>query len=380
MGSFKILLLKTKKSLAIFLCLFICVLIKVFYFPVYEAETVIMVDVKKSPTSIETEKVDLRENIGFIRIHMELLKSEPVLRSVAEDLKLYEDSPSWRNIQSKGTNVDPAVSREKATRQIVDSLRKKNISISSPLFTNLIEIKVKYKDRQKSALIANKLVTNYIKWNLDFLHQEVHNVITYVDKEVEIAKERLSKSEEALEKFKEENKIISLPEEIKARFQIVPEEIKNHFKITQEMEIKLLELEMELSRLRELYAEESPQVIYMKKRISQLKDEFDKEVLISREAEDFVAQLKDIPKKEVILERLTRDVKINETLYTFLVQEQEKARLLEVKETTENIKIVSAATIPLRAKGTLINLLVGGIISLIFAIGLPILFEYKKKP
>lgn len=439
--------------LVIFFNLLVFVLVKVFYFPVYEAVTVIMVDVKKSPTSIETERVDLRENIGYIRVHTELLKSEPVLRSTVDELKLYEDRYYRKNIKNKGQTITD-ISQEKSTRRIIDLLRKNYISINSPLFTNLIEIKVQYKNAEKAAQIVNVLIKNYIDWSINFLHREVDRILDYLDNEVKNSSERLSKSEDALWKFKEENKILSLPEEIKTyiqrqakfeseyistgvqekelsmRIEVIRQELAAGNKagiselstishpFIQAIEAQLLSLEIELSRLMELYTEDSPQVIYMQKRISVLKDKlkstvekiFASEISIStvnpvyqnlindliqsetmlialgakKEAifkilKDYADKLKDIPKKEVELARLMRDVKINEDLHTFLVQEQENARLLKVKQTTENIKIVSPALVPIKPKGRLANLLFGSIISLIFAISFPIFFAYRKK-
>lgn len=365
------------EAIAIFCVLFLAVLIKVFYFPVYEAESIIVVDIKKSPTSVETERTAITESLGYIRAHMELLKSEPVLRNIVDELRLYEDAWIWKEAIKKGERNLDAI-KEKASRQMVELLRKRYIVLNSPVFTDLIEIKVKNRVALKAADIANTLMRDYISWSISFTHQEVDRVIEYLDKEVQLAKERLTKSEEALEKFREKNEVISLPDEIKAYLQAIPEEIKSHFKVVQAMEIKLLELEVELSRLRELYTDNSPQVIYMKKRIAELTEDLQKRQIETRSTEEYIAPLRDVPQKEFELARLTRDVKINETLYTFLVQEQEKARLLRVKETTQDIKIVSPALVPIKPKGRMITFVIGTMISLIFAISLPAFFEYRK--
>lgn len=366
------------EAIAIFCVLFLAVLIKVFYFPVYEAESVIVVDIKKSPTSVERERTAITESLGFIRAHMELLKSEPVLRNVVDELRLYEDAWIWKEAIKKGERNLDAI-KEKASRQMVELLRKRYIVLNSPVFTDLIEIKVKNRVALKAADIANTLMRHYISWSISFTHHEVDRVIEYLDKEVQLTKERLTKSEEALEKFREKNEVISLPDEIKAYLQAIPEEIKSHFKVVQAIEIKLLELEVELSRLRELYTDNSPQVIYMEKRIAELNEDLQKRQTGTKSMEEYIAPLRDVPQKEFELVRLTRDTKINETLYTFLVQEQEKARLLRVKETTQDIKIISPALVPIKPKGRMITFVIGTMISLIFAIGLPAFFEYRKR-
>jgi len=373
-------LLKRKKEIiVIFFSLFMFVLVKVFFFPIYESSTTIMIDIKKGPTSLEAQPMDLRENIGYIRIHSELLKNNSPLREVVEELKLYEDIQEMPFLRKGAISNISNEAKERLIRMTIEALRKKYITIDSPPFTNLIEIKVKYKRPKLAAEIANTLVAKYLQWNVNFIHREVNNIIEYLDKEVSVARERLRNSEIVLQQFREENNVISLPDEIKAYFEVVPEELKFHYQVIKEKEIKLLELEVELSRLEELYTEESPQVIYMKKRISELKGDLDEEIRKTKFTEDYISKLKDIPAKDIMFGRLLREVKINETLYTFLLQEQEKARLIKAKQTTENVMVISPALVPLKPKGRLTNLLLGALTCLIFAVGLPLFFETRRR-
>ena len=373
-------LLKRKKEIiVIFFSLFMFVLVKVFFFPIYESSTTIMIDIKKGPTSLEAQPMDLRENIGYIRIHSELLKNNSPLREVVEELKLYEDIQEMPFLRKGAISNISNEAKERLIRMTIEALRKKYITIDSPPFTNLIEIKVKYKRPKLAAEIANTLVAKYLQWNVNFIHREVNNIIEYLDKEVSVARERLRNSEIVLQQFREENNVISLPDEIKAYFEVVPEELKFHYQVIKEKEIKLLELEVELSRLEELYTEESPQVIYMKKRIYELKGDLDEEIRKTKFTEDYISKLKDIPAKDIMFGRLLREVKINETLYTFLLQEQEKARLIKAKQTTENVMVISPALVPLKPKGRLTNLLLGALTCLIFAVGLPLFFETRRR-
>jgi len=361
-----------------FFILFLASTIKAVFFPLYEADTtIIMVDVKEAPTSIETANLDMTQMLGLVRLHFNLLQSEPVLRSVVEKLRLYEDAPYWERIKNKSVNFSDA-DKEKCTRQIIEFLRKKYISLSSPPFTNLIEIKVKYKSAKKAAEIANVLVENYIDWSINFLHREVNDVLEYLDRQVNFSKIRLLKSEDDLKEFRKENRVISLPEEIKAYLQIVPEEIKERYQVIQATQIKLLELEVELSRLRELYTDDSPQVIHMRMRIEQLKEELERESKKPKSTEDYSSRLQDMPEKEIRLASLLREVNINETLYKFLLQEQEKSRLLKVKQTTENIRVVSPALVPLKPKGMVTNILLGGFLALLFSVALAFTIEFRS--
>ena len=369
---------KKIEIIIIFFVLFIFVIIKVFFFPIYESTATVMIDKKKGPTSLEAERMDLRENIGYIRIHSELLRSEPVLRDVVMELELYRDMPLWKKETASNKPIVDTT-KEKAIRLAIDALRKKYITIDSPPFTNLIEIKVKYKKPDSAAEIANTLVEKYLQWNINFIHHEVNNIIGYLEREVSVARERLRDSEITLQNFREENKIISLPDEIRAYFEIIPEEIKFHYQVIKDKEIKLLDLEVELSRLEELYTEESPQIKYMGKRITELKKDLDEEIAKTKFTEDYISKLKDVPTKEIKLAWLVREVKINEAFYTFLLGEQEKARLIKAKQTNEDVIVVSPALVPLKPKGRLVSLLLGLVISLTFAVALPLFPEIRKK-
>ena len=378
MNSLDIILKRKTQIIVVFAVLFSAATVRVFLFPLYETDTTIMVDLKEHPTSVDSANIDMAEMVGLVRKHMNLLLSAPVVRSVVEELKLYKN-PSTKSDIEKVNDKAADLAREKKIRKVTELVQKKYISLNSPPFTNLIEIKVKYKNAEKAAQIANTLVKNYASWSINFTHSEVDNVLVYLNKEVDSARDRLLKSEEEVKKFREENKVIDLSEEIKAQLQIVPEEIKSHYKIIQQMEIKLFEMEVELSRLRELYTDNSQQVEYMKKRISYFNEKLNEENKKSKYTEDYLDKMRGMPEKEIALARLMRNVKINETLYLFLIQEQEKSRLLKVKETTENIMVVYPALVPLKPKGLITNLLMSMIAAFLFSLTLAFYLESNKK-
>lgn len=402
---------------ALLFCLFAAM---VLLNPKYEAETVIMVDLKQGPTSADASRIDATQLVGLVRTNIDLLQSTPVLKSVVTDLRLEKE------LLPKAQAMD----KERAVMAAVDMLRKQCLSIGSPPFTNIIAIRIKYKTAQLAQDIANKLVENYIKWSVDFLHKEARSVSKYLDKEVSIAKERLERAEEALKAFRAQNSVVDLPEEIRTYFQMVPEDFRSYYQlghdaqmrllemeeslereklkgqylVIQDAEAKILELEVELGRLSELYTDSSSPVKRVKESIAQLNQKIerlrnsaDEEILASKKAiaqrqdslftqrssyslnEKYLEKLKDVPEKERALAALMREVKINEELYRFLLQEQERARLLEMKETTENIKIVSLASLPLKPKGRLTGLFISAIMSLFLALSSVFIWELRKE-
>lgn len=340
--------------------------IKVLFFPFYEASTMIMVDYpKKDPTSIESERLPLGEYAAYIGIHKSLIKSRPVIEKVVEDLQLVKSNLKGRE-------------RKECLEEIIKKFQKKYVSVESDLLSPLVTITVQYNKPKMAADIANSIVKAYKDWNVDFQHNEVDKLIDYLDKELKLSKEHLQNSEKNLRKFREENKIIALPEEIRTYFQIIAEELKTQSQIIQAIKIKLLELDIELSRIKELYSDESPQVVYMKERIAQVKDKLNEETQKYELNKTYINKLKNVPKKEMILARLIRDVKINEAHYTFLLEELEKARLLKAKQTTENVKVISLAEVPLRPKEGMFHVALNTLIGVIVALGTVIALEAKQ--
>ena len=358
MGTVEDVLYNRNRMLQLFLVFIAIVVIKVFLFPVYETEAVIMIDIKSRVTSVDEEKMDLRDNLGYIRIHEELLKSKPMLRRVVEELRLYEDCGLLPFVKP-GKFSGSALQKEKLIRQVIENLQRNVITTSSPPFTNLIVINARYKSAEKAAAIVNCLVRVYMEWSVNFNHNEVENVIGYLDREVGSAQQRLRQSEEDLREFRNANNMVDSSEDVKLMYQFM--------KTTAEKE---LDMEVAMMREKMLYTDESPQVKNLKKNIVALQQRLEG-IPVDR-------RFRNIPEKEMVLVRLRRVVVINEKAYRFLIQEEEKSRLIKAKQTTENIKVVSSADLPLKPKGRVTGLLIGFIIGFMLVFGVPLLWRHRK--
>lgn len=186
----KNILIKRKLHLIIiFTFLFSGLAVKVHFSPIYEAETLIMLDIKQSPSSVANFRLNINEMTSLIRTNMTLLKNTTVILAVIKDLGLCEDDSGSKH------------EIEKKIREKVNLLRK-CITVSSPPFTNLINITIKYNDPKKVSQIANALVKNYKDWRCKLLTIEANRLSHLLDMEIDSVKDKLLLYEDALIKHK----------------------------------------------------------------------------------------------------------------------------------------------------------------------------------
>lgn len=430
--------LKRRKSLILLFSLLILALsaVKAFLFPLYESSTLILIDYpKEEPTSVEPERLPLREYVFYVGIHASLITSRPVIEKVIRDLGLVESS---------------ANKPEEQLERTIKKFQSKYISVTTKPLSSLVTVTVEYPDPKTAAEIANKIVEIYMDWNVNLLRQEANKVATFVEKELKAAKIRLDSSEEKLKKYKIENKIASLPEErtilltkladfkeeyywakvreeeIVASMEEINRQISAQEKETlssvtikrnpaiNNLETRAIALEVELGNLLELYTEDSPQVIYKRKLIEQINQkiaeevekikgaelanvnpiyqklvenalELEKELVLAKIRinslssliDEYEGKLKEISEKELELERLVRQVDIDKKTYFSLVEEREKNKLLKEKESIEYIKVISPATIPLKPKEGPTHVVLNTLVGLVVAMVASVVLEAK---
>lgn len=354
-----------KSAIAIFICLSLCVAAKVAFFPEYAAEAVVKVGSKQSPTSARLRTEDVQGEVALIRKHSFLMLQEPVLRIVAEELKLDEDQtrnsfsallrPFHRDSDKDLSAKDRKESR---MRDVIAALQKKIIKLESPPFTDFIVIKVRYGIREKTADIANRLVPAYTRWNVMLSHLEIGSLLEYLNQEIQSAREALEASERELVRYEENYGITQWEEQMTSNI-----EQRSRFKK------QLVDLEINLNRQRELYSDNSPQVLAGIERVEIVKGAIQTlnsgslyPVLDSSGGQADAGTNSDslsMPERTRRLAQLKREIALGEQVYTYLIRQREKARQVLAKDTTENIVPISRALPPLKPRGRAKTLVLG---------------------
>ncbi|MCL1467417.1 GumC family protein [Argonema galeatum] len=179
--------------------------------PVYEAEAKLLFK-KTSPTSSITglgkeigEFVPVGDQSNPLNTELEVIRSVPIVQKTISKLKLTDQ---------KG-----------GTLKVKDFL--KNFSVSNIRTTDLLTVSYKDKDSTKPATIVNTLIEIYIENNQIINRAETVYAREFIEKQLPNAEASLRQAEVTVRRFKEQNKVVSLPEEAKSAVEVIGELEKN---------------------------------------------------------------------------------------------------------------------------------------------------------
>jgi tyrosine-protein kinase Etk/Wzc len=238
----------------------------------------------------------------------------------------------------------------------------------------LISLSFEDKDRVKAASVANCFVEELDRVNRETNTSQAKNARVFIEERLVQTKKDLTEAEENLKKFQEENKAISLDEQMKASIEGAAD-----------LKAQMVAAEIELNVLRKTMSPSHPQILGLKSRINELKRQLDIWTLGDQKEETSGKKGLDVPFVEVPalsmeLARLVREVKIQSAVFELLTNQYEQYKIQETRD-TPTIQVLDKAFPPERRSKPRRAFLVGiaGIVSLatsvIFVFGL----EYFKK-
>jgi tyrosine-protein kinase Etk/Wzc len=238
----------------------------------------------------------------------------------------------------------------------------------------LISLSFEDKDRVKAASVANCFVEELDRVNRETNTSQAKNARVFIEERLVQTKKDLTEAEENLKKFQEENKAISLDEQMKASIEGAAD-----------LKAQMVAAEIELNVLRKTMSPSHPQILGLKSRINELKRQLDIWTLGDQKEETNGKKGLDVPFVEVPalsmeLARLVREVKIQSAVFELLTNQYEQYKIQETRD-TPTIQVLDKAFPPERKSKPRRAFLVGiaGIVSLatsvIFVFGL----EYFKK-
>ncbi len=423
--------------------------------PIYEASAgvVLAYEQVKSPVTGETIVYEnyMSQALNF-NTHFNLITSRPVFEKVIEKLNLTHTSHNifievspWKQILFRfKENIrlllgikETVLSPLERENRIINMLRKKVRTLRTPN-TFLVKLIVEDHNPEMAAAIANYLAESYIEFNLEYRTQSSKNTLSWMTDQLLKMRKQLEISEQEFLKYKGDAKLFSLEgkQEIitaklsdfnakllqvrNERLQIdaklsemkriflkqgnitkVQSWIKND--MVQNLYTQLVDAEVELSRLMQVYKSKHPKLIQTKATISKIRkklhDEIRKEIenmkghrsvlianekVLDRTLDSFENDALNTNKSELQYRILQRNVETNRKLYDILlskVKESDMVDNINASDSTSNIRIAETANTP----GTPIkpdvrrNLLSGVIMGLLAGLALTFLLEYKDR-
>ncbi len=201
-------------------------------------------------------------------------------------------------------------------------LKKKAVFKKSD--AGIISITVRDRNPQRAAGIANAFVEELDRVNRSTIMSSGKTTRIFLGKRLADAKEKLDDSEQALKRFQEANNAVKIDAQSEAIIKTISDVKRN-----------LLAKEVELKTLKSFAATSNPQLGILKTEVNELRTELARLESGgggSGQANSVFIPTSKFPGIQQQYEELSRDYKIRETLYEFLMTQYEKARITEVKD------------------------------------------------
>jgi uncharacterized protein involved in exopolysaccharide biosynthesis len=298
------------------------------------------------------------------QIHIEILKSRTAAKHVVSkhNLKEYYNAKTiYDACKDLQGNLDTELSKEN-----IITLSVKVSTGFLPLF---------FADLDSTKNFAAKLSNSYVealdKINTEKISYKARRTREYIEEQLEITELLLRTAEEKLMEFKQENKTISLPEQLKSAIES-----------SAEIKAELIQTEIEIGLLEPNLRDDSPTLVALRKKLSELKQEYDK---FEIGTEDYLIAFEDVPEISREFADLLREVKIQNEIYLLLQQQYYKEKIQENKD-LPTIEVLDEAIPPLKASGPrkIFSTVLSGIftfllVSLYYILKDRKLFPFKKE-
>jgi len=238
----------------------------------------------------------------------------------------------------------------------------------------IVSLSFEDKNRVKAAGVANRFVEELDRVNRETNTSQAKNARIFIEERLVQTKKDLTKAEEDLRKFQEENKAVSLDAQMKASIEGAAD-----------LKAQLVAAEIELNLLSKTMSPSHSQIQGLKSKINELKRQLDIWELGNPKEESEERKILDVPFSQVPtlsleLARLVREVKIQSGIFELLTNQYEQYKIQETRD-TPTIQVLDKAFPPERRSKPKRTFLVGlaGVLSLVTSVVFVFGLEYFKK-
>lgn len=471
LSEYLMMLLKRKRL--IILVFILSVLATVYHLstlvPIYETSAKLILDKERSSSPITGQRMDYEsyfsETMSF-NTSIGMITSTPVLREVVTALSLdvmdtqtvEEDLEvsfinEWRsrikdNIKRLVKSVLPEKKKQESPEQeplspeMQESLRiqslvgilKGKITVEQVPDTRLLDIRVRDKDPERAAAIANTVAEKFMEFNQTNRMEASRQNLEWLNNELYDLRKQLEDDEQKFFEYKQEHMVFSIEGkqrqadqkiqefntryletrnkrlELDAKINELTRNISNvrdvasvrsliNNPVIESIYGRIIDLEIELTRLSKIYREKHPQIVQtiteleksrnslareIEKEVENLKSErqvlFAREQTLEKNITEFEKDALDTSAKELQYNILQRNVETSKNLYDMMVSRIKESDILKTAN-TEHIRLVEPAQIPFGPvfPNKRRTMLLGMVLGLFLGCGLAFFFDYMDR-
>ncbi len=288
--------------------------------PIYQATAVVKIEPSLIVPGISTEMLGW-DMLNAVNTEVKIINSAVIAERTALKLGLITDFTDETTKQSIITSIQSKIKAER----VADS--------------NLVKITAISSNKEETAKLANATAEVYIEKGIEDRTKRARELREFIEKQLKDAEKNLKESEEKLREFTEKNKTTG---------------------VGGQLAIELVTLQTKKNELLKTYTERHPEVVALTQKIKFIEQ-----------------QLTKLPKEELEYARLTRDLKLNEELYTLLAKRYKEAQISEA-DRVQTAFIVTPATVPnTPVKPNFVsNMSLGGVIGVILGLIFAFVIEH----
>jgi capsular exopolysaccharide synthesis family protein len=380
--------------------------------PIYKTSVSIKIEKTGSLTGLYSQTFPW-SSTNYLETQASVIKSYIILETVAKRLNLIPGNLSSEQIRSNSEYL-----------KIIIDLKSK-VETEQEGNTDIITITVTSEDPKFAQLFANTIAQVYNEEHLLDINKRTFEAKKFIENQLNIVKEKLAKSEDAVRAYRENSKLISLDAQsaaslnqaskLQAAYDIDSSTLQKinavekilataenkyltsktafYFDeatpIYKSLNDKLVQTMLERDTLLLTYTENFPQIQEIKKQTHEIVESMKSQLSsqkrsleantrnLKQQINEMDEQLRQLPEKGMELLRFEREAAVNREVYTLLEKKYQES-LIQDAEKIEEVKIVKPAlepTTPINPPKTAANTAIGTIIGLIMGIVFAFIME-----
>ncbi|MBI5748685.1 MAG: polysaccharide biosynthesis tyrosine autokinase [Nitrospinae bacterium] len=376
--------------------------------PLYKASSSVKIEKSSTMAGLYLQSVSYSE-YDTLETQATIIRSYPIMEIVAKRLELLDKNLSSNDIRQNNKYLN-----------VVLDLKDK-VTTAQEGNTNIVNITITSEEPDFCQLAATTIAEVFKEQNTYEKNKRAISGREFIEGQLKIVSTKLKDAEEKVKTFREENKLVSLPDQSRivldqltraeaqyneltkslSEMELMARQLKEQKAIPkqtlegvvaervgpifQRLNTQLLDLNVKKDSLLLLFTEKHPEVQDVNEQIANITKNMISQLMAQKntlqraaeslkvEIEKLREQLKALPESGLKLARLERDVKLNAEVYTMLEQKHQEA-LIQEAEKIEEVTIVKPAlkpTSPINppqtASVTFVGTVLGMILGLVFA-------------